>query len=109
MEPLPTYMRSVGGAWNSPKLSVCLKDATFQKSSASRHAAEFGLLLLAKFAPNAHATRGDVGFELGFTLYEQSSALPPVVVMRTDGGGDHNAPFMQVQPSLISLFCACNL
>ena len=28
--------------------------------------------------------------------------------MRTDGGGDHNASFMQVQLSLISLFCACN-
>ena len=66
-------------------------------------------MLLAKFAPAAHATRGDVGFELGFALYEQSSALPPVIVMRTDGGGDHNASFTQVQLSLISLFCACNL
>ena len=69
----------------------------------------FVFLLLGKVAPTALSKRHDHDFELGSALFEHSDPMQPAIVMRTDGGADHNATFMQVQASLISIFCACNL
>ena len=86
---------------------MALKDAVFQRSSAFRHVAELSSLLLSKFAPGEWRSGSEV--PLARALCEHKRQIPPVVVVRTDGGSDHNPSFSQVQMSLVSLFLAADL
>ena len=113
MTPKPAWALAKGGAWYDGELSVSLKDATFQRSSPFRHMAEFSLKLLSKYA---HLNSADIAsareehtFDLARTLFSHADALPAVLILRTDGGSDHNCAFFQVQASLVSLFCSAGL
>jgi hypothetical protein len=71
------------------------------------------LKLLSKYTPlksdQLASARKENTFDLARTLFKHSSTLPAVMILRTDGGSDHNCAFFQVQASLISLFCAAGL
>ena len=107
MEPKGGHHAACGGAWYNGELHVALKDAAFQRSGAFRHVAELASLLLGKFAPGKWRSGGEV--PLARALYEQRENIPPFVVVRTDGGSDHNPAFSQVQMSLVSLFLAADM
>ena len=59
---------------------VGIKDSSFQPSSANRHAAELSKLL------------------------SQRDQKKPILLLYTDGGGDHNVTHISTQISLINLF-----
>lgn len=113
MTPKPAWSLANGGAWYDGELSVSLKDATFQRSSPFRRISEFSLKLLSKYTPlksdQLASARKEHTFDLARTLFKHSNTLPAVMILRTDGGSDHNCAFFQVQASLISLFCAAGL
>lgn len=64
------------------KVSVILKDAVFQPSSAFRHAAETSAMLKGKY----------------------DNVVPPLLMMYTDGGPDHRCNFITVIYSMIYMF-----
>ena len=90
-----------------------LKDDTFQPSEPFRHAAELGLTLLHQFT-SVHADwvgipGGTVDVAAMLLRDAIKLKLPSVLVLRTDGGKDHNNTHSKVQMSLLALFLAMGL
>ena len=48
-------------------------------------------------------------FDLARVAYSARSTLPAILVVRTDGGSDHNPTLMQVQLALLSLYLATGM
>ena len=102
MRPLPAIQ--AGAAWYSGSITVSLKDAAFEHSHAFRHAAEIGLTLL------LHADKASgQGGTVAQRLLRSHDFLPACLVLRTDGGSDHNCTFLAVQLSMVALFLAAQL
>ena len=86
----------VQGTWYRGQLVCCLKDALTQPSTAMRHAAELSTAISSHIHRNSAL---EERFPNGF---------PPVIVIGSDGGPDHNPTFMSVKMSHIALFIKTN-
>ena len=76
---------SIAGSWYDGNVHVLYKDAAFEPSSPSRHAAELVSILRSK------------------------SLTHPVVFLYSDGGPDHRVTYTSVKLALIALFLELNL
>lgn len=84
---------TLNGSWYRGQLLCCLKDALTQPSTAMRHATEI-----------CTAVEKHVDQRMGKESASFNGAFPQIIIIGSDGGGDHNTTFMSVMMAHLATF-----
>mgnify|MGYP001177632593 CR=1 FL=1 len=103
---IPDIPGKITESWYSGHIYVSLSESIFNPSRAMGHSAVLGQLWLDR----AHLRGGLPKIALeDFAIADYSiqetylEYIPPIIVLTTDGGADHNIKFIQTQAALLGL------
>ena len=101
---------NIDGSFYRGDVYISFKDSILQPSSPFRHAAELKKLLQSRGGKLKDVC--DFKILICFILTPNSAyllAVPPIVLIFTDGGPDHRSTYMSVKLAMIALFLEMDL